>query len=119
MTDRKRARALAAEALSAGEPLAWFERLYREADAEQAIVPWADLRPNPHLLEWLDRPENSGRSIIAPKRARALDVGCGFGDDAEELARRGFDVVAFDIAESAVARARARFAGSPVTYVAA
>ena len=54
MTDRKRARTLAAEAVAAGDPLAWFERLYREADAGTAIVPWADLHPNPHLLTWLD-----------------------------------------------------------------
>lgn len=109
MTDRRRARALANEALAAGEPLAWFERLYREAEAHQAIVPWADLRPNPHLVTWLN-------ARAEPLRGRALDIGCGFGDDAEELSRRGLDVTAFDISAAAVARARARFPGSRVAY---
>jgi SAM-dependent methyltransferase len=135
MSDRKRARSLAAESLAKGEPLAWFERLYQEADAQGAVVPWADLRPNPHAFAWLDSidgkrlfasassgalaREPPAASTAAPAPLRALDVGCGFGDDAEELARRGFDVTAFDIAESAVARARARFPASRVGYVAA
>jgi SAM-dependent methyltransferase len=36
----------------------------------------------------------------------ALDVGCGTGDNAIELARRGFDVVAIDVSERALRRAR-------------
>jgi SAM-dependent methyltransferase len=116
MTDRKRARALAAEALAAGQPLAWFERLYEEAAAQSAVVPWADLRPNPHMVAWLDASSPPGG---APARGRALDVGCGFGDDAEELSRRGFDVTAFDISDTAVTAARARFPASRVTYLAA
>lgn len=101
MTDRRRARELAREALAAGEPTAWFETLYREAAEGTAVVPWADLVPNPHLVEWLDR--------ARPRAGRALDVGCGYGDNAAELARRGFEVTAFDVSPSAVARARERF----------
>jgi SAM-dependent methyltransferase len=112
VTDRTRARALAAEALAAGEPLAWFERLYREAEAQRAVVPWADLRPNPHVVAWLD-------AVPSGVRGRALKVGCGFGDDAEELARRGLEVTAFDISASAIERARARFPASRVVYTAA
>lgn len=100
MTDRHRARELAAAA-TAAEPTAWFETLYREAAEGTAVVPWADLVPNPHLVGWLDRE--------APSPGRALDVGCGYGDNAAELARRGFAVTAFDVAPSAVARARERF----------
>lgn len=100
------------EALASGEPLAWFERLYREAQTSGAVVPWADYRPNPNLVSWLD----AGACLA---RGRALDIGCGFGDDAEELSRRGFDVTAFDISESAIAVARQRFPGTRVAYQAA
>jgi SAM-dependent methyltransferase len=106
--DRARARALAEEAIARGEVLAWFEALYREADAGTAVVPWADLVPNPHLVAWLDATPAIG--------GRALDVGTGLGDNAEELARRGMDVLGFDVAATAVARARARFPGSSVRY---
>src|SRR5262245_50344880 len=108
MTVRARARSLAREAIEHGEPLAWFEQLYREAASGDAVVPWADLVPNPHLVEWLDaHPTRPGR---------ALDVGTGFGDNAEELVRRGFDVVAFDVADTAIAGARGRFPTSRVHY---
>src|SRR5204862_7616295 len=109
--DRARARALAQDAIARGKALSWFEALYREADAGTAVVPWADLVPNPHLVAWLD----ANPSICG----RALDVGTGFGDNAEQLARRGMDVVAFDVAATAVARARARLPGSPVRYLVA
>jgi SAM-dependent methyltransferase len=39
---------------------------------------------------------------------RALDLGCGVGDNAIFLARNGFDVTAVDFAPSAIARARAK-----------
>ncbi len=108
MPDRTRARTLAQAAVSRGEPTAWFETLYREAERGDAVVPWADLVPNPHLVEWLD---------AHPVAGRALDVGTGLGDNAEELVRRGLDVVAFDVSESAVAQARRRFPVSRVAYV--
>lgn len=107
MPDRTRARTLAQQAIARGEPTAWFETLYREAEGGGAVVPWADLVPNPHLVAWLD---------AHPVAGRALDVGTGLGDNAEELARRGLDVVAFDVAESAVAQARRRFPASRVTW---
>lgn len=101
MTDRRRARELAAAAAAGNRPTEWFETLYREAAEGVALVPWDDGGPNPHLVAWLDRE--------APAPGRALDVGCGYGDNASELARRGFEVVGFDVSETAVARARERF----------
>src|SRR5437867_4008210 len=68
--DRARARALAQDAIARGKALSWFEALYREADAGTAVVPWADLVPNPHLVAWLDANPTIG--------GRALDVGTGF-----------------------------------------
>ncbi len=108
MTDRTRARTLARESIKDGDPVGWFDRLYDEARRGQAIVPWADQVPNPHVVEWLDRE--------APGPGRVLDVGCGLGDTAEELAGRGFEVVAFDVSPTAVEQARSRFPQSRVTY---
>jgi SAM-dependent methyltransferase len=99
---------LADAAIARGEPIAWFEELYREAEAGAAVVPWADLVPNPHLVEWLDS------STIVP--GRALDIGTGLGDNAEELARRGHRVTAFDVSATAIAQARVRFPESTVDY---
>lgn len=111
MVDRTRARALAQEAVALGRPVDWFETLYREAVDGTTVVPWADLVPNPHLVEWLDRhPQHSGS---------ALDVGTGLGDNAEELARRGYDVVAFDVAATAINQAQERFPRSRVAYATA
>lgn len=109
--ERARARALAADAVAAGEPLRWFEELYAAADAGDAVVPWADLRPNPHLVGW--------PLLGAQRPASVLVVGCGLGDDAEWLAGRGLTVTAFDISPSAVAACRRRFPHSSVDYVVA
>jgi len=108
MTDRTRARTLAKLAIERGDPVGWFEQLYAEASRGDAIVPWADLAPNPHVVEWLERE--------APPPGRALDIGCGLGDTAEDLARRGFEVVAFDVSASAIDAARRRFPESRVDY---
>lgn len=93
------------------EDAAFFERRYRAAGpAEPGAVPWAVFGPRPALLDWLD-------AQSAPRRgATALVVACGYGDDAEELAHRGFTVRAFDAAPTAIARCHARFPDSPVEY---
>ena len=96
------ARALAREAIAAGTPTAWFEALYREAGAGRARVPWDDRAPNPAVVRWLDAQD------LRPGDA-ALDVGCGTGDNAAELARRGLVVTAFDVSPTAVAAAQARY----------
>ncbi|MDP9353879.1 MAG: hypothetical protein M3R02_01090 [Chloroflexota bacterium] len=83
---RDRARALAAESLIRNDPLGWFQPLYAGADGDRAAIPWADLAPNPHLVDWFARTGRRGNG------ERALVVGCGLGDDAEELASQGFDV---------------------------
>lgn len=94
--------------------MAWFEELYARAESSGlSLVPWADLEPNPNLVAWLDREDVDG------KGKSALVVGCGLGDDAEELSRRGFQVTAFDVSGSAIAIAAKRFANSAVEYVAA
>ena len=86
----------------------WFEPLYAEADRDADAVPWARGGPSPLLLAWLDQP---GLDVGG---SDALVVGCGLGDDAAELARRGCRVVAFDVSSTAVAWARERFADTDV-----
>ncbi|HEY8260080.1 MAG TPA: class I SAM-dependent methyltransferase [Methylosinus sp.] len=89
----------------------WFEAVYRLAADDPAGVPWAHLAPHPLLASWLD-----GRRLDA---IRALDVGCGLGDNAEALAAAGARVTAFDLVEQAVAWAKRRFPQSTVDYRAA
>jgi SAM-dependent methyltransferase len=107
---RARARELAQQALARDDPTGWFEPLYADAKGDPTAIQWADLQPNPHLFAWL---ADTG---VAGAGRRALVVGCGLGDDAEELARRGFAVVAFDVAPTAVAWCRRRFPDSAVDY---
>lgn len=113
---RARARQLAAEAVESGEGPAWFERLYAEAAAGQAIVPWDDGEPNPNLTQWA--PGAVARGIAGPG-TRALVVGCGVSDDPVFLAGLGCQVTAFDISPSAIAEASKRFAGSGVEFTTA
>ena len=110
MSDRKRARELAKDFIQRQDPLGWFEPLYREAKTNWSLVPWADLAPNPNLLAW------QARNRVDGKRKRALNVGCGLGDDAEELASWEFQVVAIDISSTAISLCRERFPSSPVDY---
>ena len=110
---RRRARQLAAQAASSGDPVGWFETLYAEASAGRAVVPWDDGQPNPHLTEWAKTA--APRGIIGPGR-RALVVGCGVCDDPGFLASLGCQVTAFDVSPTAVAEARRRFPRSPVDY---
>lgn len=101
---------IAAEGIARGDATGWFDQIYRAAAGDPSVIPWADEKPNPWLIEWLERehPVASGSTAVV--------VGCGLGDDAEELARRGFDVTGFDISETAIAWARRRFPDSPVEY---
>ncbi|MFK7992259.1 MAG: class I SAM-dependent methyltransferase [Sandaracinaceae bacterium] len=102
MGERRRARELAQQAAEQGDAIEWFETLYDEARRGDAVVPWADLVPNPHLVRWLEE----ARSTHA---GDALDVGCGYGDNARALAEAGYSVEAFDVSGTAVEHARGRF----------
>lgn len=110
---RATARQIAHRHLSLGDPLGWFEDLYARAGEDSSLLPWGDLLPNPNLIDWLNRQGSADRCGLAIK------VGSGLGDDAEELARRGFETTAFDISESAIRWSRRRFPESSVLYVVA
>ncbi len=91
------------------DPLPAFEEIYVRAGEDFSAIPWAALAPNPALVGWLDRQP-------APAGEPALIIGCGLGDDAEEAARRGYRVTAFDLSPTAILRCRERFPETAVDY---
>jgi SAM-dependent methyltransferase len=99
------------------EDLRSFESMYVAA-GDDLSVPWANLKPFPLLVEWLDGKGAGagGDGTGAGKVATALVVGCGYGDDAEALAARGFAVSAFDFSPTAIGHARRRSPESAVDY---
>lgn len=90
----------------------WFEAVYALSQGDPAGVPWASLAPHPLLAQWLGA---QGRL----DGLRALDVGCGLGDNAFALAQSGARVVAFDLVARATDWARSRFPRSGIEFVAA
>ena len=94
----------------AGDPLGWFEALYKQAGGEFDTIPWADRGVNPNLAAWCDR------EGLPQPGARVLVVGCGLGNDAEYLAGRGAAVTAFDLSETAIKWCQRRFPQSTVSY---
>ncbi len=102
-------RRLAGPSLQAGDPTGWFEQLYAAAP-EGAVVPWDRHGPNPLLVDWGIRQGLDGWG------RRAMVVGCGFGDDANFLAERGFSTTAFDISMSATTAAAQRFPDSDIRW---
>ena len=73
----------------------FFDAAYRDRP------PWDVGQPQPDLLALLD---------AFPPSGPVLDVGCGSGTLALALAQRGFSVLGVDLAEAAIAQARAKAA---------
>ena len=108
--ERTHIRHLIQEVGGATNPSGWFEPLYQEAQGDFTQVPWAQMRVNPYLQDWLSQQS-------APQEtAEALVIGCGLGDDAEALSNLGYQVMAFDISPTAIAWCQQRFPDSQVTY---
>ena len=81
-----------------------YDEVYRSSRP-----PWQIGGPQPALAPVLEG------EVRGP---RVLDAGCGQGDLAIELARRGFEVTGFDISGVAIdqARAKAAAAGLSITF---
>ena len=87
---------------------AFFQEVYDRADGDAAAVPWADLAAKDKLANWLlENPDHEGR---------AIDVGCGLGDNAEALSEAWYETIGFDFSPKAIAWAKQRFPESDVTY---
>lgn len=110
---RERTKEIAADYIERGDPLGWFDALYRESEGNTEKIPWADLEPNMFFRAWAERTnlEGDGRN--------ALVVGCGLGDDAKYLEDLGFDVTAFDISPTAIEWARRIYGQSRVRFLVA
>ncbi|MGI8494237.1 MAG: class I SAM-dependent methyltransferase, partial [Pyrinomonadaceae bacterium] len=108
------ARARAAEISRAfyekGDATGWFDALYAEAGGDESKIPWADLEPNPNFVAWLEKNPLDGAG------KKGIVVGCGLGDDAEELARFDFQVTAFDISPKAIEWAKKIHPETKVNY---
>ena len=90
----------------------WFEAVYALAEGDPANVPWGNMIAHPLLTEWLARnPRLDG--------LRALDIGCGLGDNAAALAGQGAQVTAFDLVPRAAEWAQHRFPDSDIVFCAA
>lgn len=101
---------LATDHLAEGDPVGWFDALYRRADRWAQSIPWAQQAPHPYLTDWLADP------VTPAPGSRAVVVGCGIGDDAVAVADQGYEVVAFDVSEEAVRWARERFPTAAVDW---
>lgn len=110
---RERVAELQKEFMAKGDPTGWFEALYQEVEGDNERIPWADLEPNKYFTEWLEanKPDGNGK--------KAMIVGCGLGDDAEGLAKFGYEVTAFDISPTAIEWAKKLHPESPVKYTVA
>lgn len=109
--NRSRARQLAKESFAQGDATGWFDRLYQESEQGITTIPWADMVPNPNLVSWW-----SSKPGISLQGSTVLVVGCGLGDDAEQLSNWGASVTAFDVAPTAIAAALRRFPATRVNY---
>lgn len=74
-----------------------------DASYTEGTPPWDAGGPQPEVV----RPEFAGP---------LLDAGCGSGDNAIEIARRGIEVVGVDVASTAIRQAKAKAAGLPATF---
>lgn len=89
---------MAATSLQIQTSVEYFESIYAEAHGDASRIRWADQRPHPALVTWL----NAVAPSLVRCGSRVCCVGCGLGDDARELMRRGYDVTAFDCSPTAV-----------------
>lgn len=116
MSDRDDTDRLSAASLAGGDPTGWFDRLYAEAWAGSATVPWDRPERIALLAGWAEQDAAAGGVGAIARGGRALVVGCGPGRDAEFVSSLGFATTAFDIAPTAIRMARERYPDTRVDY---
>lgn len=88
-----------------------WERVYRQSKLHE--LPWDTPEAHPLMVEMF-------KNHQAKPGARALDLGCGTGATSRLLAKAGYEVEAWDVAETAIARARvlSKDCGDAIRFVA-
>ncbi len=64
-----------APAGSLADAVAFFDRIYAEADGDTQRIPWSDGRAHPALVRWLDVVAPCPPAASAPMRSRSLAAG--------------------------------------------
>ena len=109
-TTRALARQLASRSIEQGDPIGWFEALYKQAQGDANSIPWADLDVNPNLRSWIENqtePKELGNSLV---------IGCGLGDDVSYLVSKGLPTIGFDVSATAIDWCRQRFSNSSAEF---
>ncbi|PHR58475.1 MAG: SAM-dependent methyltransferase [Arcobacter sp.] len=85
----------------------FFESIYKQSQGDEKQVPWAEMRTNPYLEEYLQMNLGEGKAIV---------IGCGLGDDAVAMDEAGFNVTAIDISETAIAWCKDKYDYTNVNF---
>jgi len=87
---------------------AWFDEVYEKNRESHENIPWARQAVNPLLESYLhDKQTHQGKALV---------IGCGLGDDAKALEEVGYEVLAIDVAQSALDLAQERFPNSTIRF---
>lgn len=86
---------------------AWHERHYRRPDPDGISSSAYHQAKDALIIEVLDQLD------VPERRGRVLEVGCGEGRFTSRLAAFGGELLAVDISDAAIRRARPAFAGQP------
>lgn len=85
----------------------FFESIYKQSQGDEKQIPWAQMKTNPYLEEYLSMHLAEGKAIV---------IGCGLGDDAVAMDEAGFDVTAIDISETAIAWCQDKYDYTDVNF---
>ncbi|HEY6761640.1 MAG TPA: class I SAM-dependent methyltransferase [Baekduia sp.] len=89
----------------------WFEPLYAQTAAQGGAPPWNRDAPRGLLQQWAEE-----RHLDGGGRRTAVVVGCGLGADAEYVASKAYNTVAFDLSPTAIRLAREHHPDTRVDY---
>lgn len=93
--------------MSIKEASKFFEAVYRQSQGDEKQVPWAKMKTDPFLEEYLELNIGEGKAIV---------IGCGLGDDALALEEAGFNVTAIDISPTAINWCKERFDHTDIDF---